>query len=140
MEGITLIEGKVLQSIVQRLENIEQNQLAIMKQLQHLMPSINKSNVPDFISISDACIKYHVSHVTINNKIKLFNELNKREIDRLQSGGYYLINEAELQEALRIKGAYTKVINSNKAIKEVNKEISPHRPPQKTKAPVNTGA
>ena len=59
MEGVTLIEGKVLLSIIQRLENIEQNQLAIMKQLQLLVPSINQGNVPDFISIADACKKYH---------------------------------------------------------------------------------
>jgi len=118
MEGVTLIEGKVLLSIVQRLENIEQNQLAIMKQLQLLVPSTNQSNVPDFISISDACKKYHVSHVTINNKIKLFKEVNKREIDRLQSGGFFLINEAELQKALRIKGSFKKVMNTNEQIKK----------------------
>ena len=107
MKGVTLIEGKVLFGIVQRLENIEQNQLAIMKLLQNLMPAINQSTVPDFISIKDACLKYHVSHVTINNKINLFKTLNHREIDRLQAGGYYLINEAELQDALIIKGDFT---------------------------------
>ncbi len=121
MEGVTLIEGKVLLGIVQRLENIEQNQLAIMKKLQQLMPRVNQGTVPDFISITDACIKYHVSHVTINNKIKLFKTVYKREIDRLQSGGFYLINESELQEALRIKGSYPKVTNSNKAYNEEGK-------------------
>jgi hypothetical protein len=114
MEGVTLIEGKVLFGIVQRLENIEQNQLAIMKLLQNLMPPINQSSVPDFISIKDACEKYHVSHVTTNNKIKLFKTTKKREIDRLQSGGFYLINEAELQEALRIKGDITKLLTGIK--------------------------
>ncbi len=118
MEGVTLIEGKVLFGIVQRLENIEQNQLAIMKLLQNLMPPIHQSNVPDFISIKDACVKYHVSHVTINNKINLFKTLNNREIDRLQSGGFYLINEVELQEALRIKGDYTKLLTGIKRIKK----------------------
>jgi hypothetical protein len=68
MDGIALIEGKSLLSIVQRLENIEQNQLAILKQLQKLMPTINHSNIPDFISIKDACKKYHTSHVNINNR------------------------------------------------------------------------
>jgi len=104
------------------------------------MPTVNQGNVPDFISIADACKKYHVSHVTINNKIKLFKEVNKREIDRLQSGGFFLINEAELQEALRIKGNYRKVMNTNKALKAGDKEISPQAPPRKNKAPVNTGA
>jgi hypothetical protein len=139
MEGVTLIEGKVLLSIVQRLENIEQNQLALMKQLQLLMPTVNQGSVPDFISIADACIKYHVSHVTINNKINLFKTTNKRNIDRLQSGGFFLINEAELQEALRIKGSYAKVTNRNKANKDENQKISPQAPPQKNKTPVNTG-
>jgi hypothetical protein len=119
MEGISLIEGKVLQGIVQRLENIEQNQLAIMKELQQLHPKTSQSNVPEFISIQDACEKYHVSHVTINNKIKLFKEAKNREIDRLQSGGFYLINETELQEALRIKGEYPKGIINNKPFKKV---------------------
>lgn len=128
MEGVTLIEGKVLLGIVQRLENIEQNQLAIMKQLQNIMPPLNQSSVPDFISISDACKKYHVSHVTINNKINLFKEVNKREIDRLQSGGYFLINESELQEALRIKGSYTKVNYSSKEKKSKSKKQSPNAP------------
>ncbi|MCF8451066.1 MAG: hypothetical protein K9G49_14430 [Taibaiella sp.] len=139
MEGVTLMEGKVLLGIVQRLENIEQNQLAIMKQLQHLMPPINQGSVTDFISIADACIKYHVSHVTINNKIKLFKATNKREIDRLQSGGFFLINEAELQEALRIKGSYTKVTNSNKAFKEAKQKISPQAPPPKKKPCIYRG-
>lgn len=112
MEGISLIEGKVLQGIVQRLENIEQSQLAIMKELQQLFPKTSQSSVPEFISIQDACAKYHVSHVTINNKIKLFRETKKREIDRLQSGGFFLINEAELQEALRIKGVYPNIIRN----------------------------
>jgi|GEM_PF-6125293 len=115
MEGVSLIEGKALQGIVQRLENIERNQLAIMKQLQDLMPRTLQSNVPEFISIQDACEKYHISHVTINNKINLYKQVKNREIDRLQAGGYYLINEVELQEAIRIKGTYSKVINSNKA-------------------------
>src|SRR5215208_7137895 len=105
MEGISLIETKALQSIFQRLENIEQSQLALMKALQ-LISNTSQSNVPEFISIQDACVKYHVSHVTINNKIKLFKEVKKRKIDRLQSGGFHLINEIELQEALRIKGLY----------------------------------
>jgi ubiquinone biosynthesis protein Coq4 len=125
---LKLILNKCLSSL---LENIEQNQLAIMNQFQHLMPTINQGNVKDFISISDACKKYHVSHVTINNKIKLFKEVNKRAIDRLQSGGFFLINEAELQEALRIKGSYSKVMNTNKANKEGKKIFHPRLHPKK---------
>ncbi|MGQ0829865.1 MAG: hypothetical protein ACT4ON_15875 [Bacteroidota bacterium] len=133
MEGISLIEGKALQGIVHRLENIERNQLALMKQLQQLMPKTSQSNLPEFISIQDACVKYHTSHVTINNKIKLFKQFKNRAIDRLRSGIFYLINEAELQEALRIKGIYKKVINRNKAFKEEEKEIHPHLHPKKAK-------
>jgi hypothetical protein len=110
MEGFSLIETKALHSIFKRLENIEMNQLALMKEFQQLILKTSKSNIPEFISIRDACVKYHVSHVTINNKIKLFKEVKKRKIDRLQSGGFYLINEIELQEAFRIKGVYKKII------------------------------
>ena len=103
MDGLAIIEGQTLRRWEERLLSIEQNQLAIMKLIQLLMPPLTQSNIPDFISISDASKKYHVSKVTINNKIKLFEKINNREIDRLQSGKYYLINESELQNALRLK-------------------------------------
>jgi hypothetical protein len=50
-----------------------------------------------------------------------------------------LINEAELQEVLRIKGSYNKVTNSNKANFVVSDNISPQYSPLKIKTPVNTG-
>ncbi len=103
MDGLSIIEGQTLRKWEQRLLSIEQNQLAIMKLIQLLMPPTTQSNIPDFISIVDASRKYHVSKVTINNKIKLYEKINERAIDRLQSGKFYLINEAELQNALRIK-------------------------------------
>jgi hypothetical protein len=103
MNGLSIIEGQTLRKWEQRLLSIEQNQLAIMKLIQLLMPPLTQSNIPDFISITDASKKYHISKVTINNKIKMFEKINNREIDRLQSGKYYLINESELQNALRLK-------------------------------------
>lgn len=109
MEGLSIIEGQTLRKWEQRLLSIEQNQLAIMKLIQLLMPPTKQSSIPDFISIFDACKKYHVSKVTINNKIKLFEKMNDREIDRLQSGKFYLINEAELQNALRIKTQFENI-------------------------------
>ena len=103
MDGLSIIEGQTLRKWEQRLLSIEQNQLAIMKLIQLLMPPSTQSNIPDFISITDASKKYHISKVTINNKINFFEKINNREIDRLQSGKYYLINESELQKALRLK-------------------------------------
>ena len=35
---------------------------------------------------------------------------------------------------------YTKVTNRNKRLKDANQQNSPQTPPQKNKAPVNTGA
>lgn len=103
MEGLSIIEGQILRKWEQRLTSIEQNQLAIMKLIEQLLPPLSQSSVPDFISIADASKKYHISKVTINNKIKLF-ELNfNKEIDRLQAGKYYLINEYELQIAIKLK-------------------------------------
>ncbi len=109
MDGLSIIEGQTLRKWEQRLLSIEQNQLAIMKLIQLLMPPTSQSNIPDFISIADASKKYHVSKVTINNKIKLFEKMNAREIDRLQSGKFYLINEAELQNALRLKSQFENI-------------------------------
>ena len=103
MEGLAIIEGKELRHITERITNIEQNQLAIMKKLESLFPSLKPSNVPDYISIQDACAKYKTSHVNLNNKMKLFKKKNGREVDRLMSGKYKLINEVELQKALKLK-------------------------------------
>lgn len=103
MDGVSLIEGQTLKHWEQRLANIEQNQLAIMKLMQTIMPPVGNSKVPDYISISDACKKYHISKVTINKKINLFKKIKNRVIDRLRSGNFSLINEIELQEALRLK-------------------------------------
>ena len=108
MEGIVIMEGQILQNWQERLNSLEQNQLGIMKLIQQLMPKTSQSNVPDYISISDASKKYHLSRVTINNKINAYKKLKNREIDRLQSGNFYLINELELQEAIKIKGQYFK--------------------------------
>jgi hypothetical protein len=104
MEGLSIIEGKELDRIKSRLENIEQTQLAIIKLLQNIIPSQFQNGVPGYISIADAAEKYKVSHVTINAKMKLFNSVTGRNIDRLQSGNYNLINESELQQALRLRG------------------------------------
>ena len=106
MEGIILIEGQIFKSWDSRFTNMEQLILSLAKKLDKINPSVSQSNVPDFISIEDASKKYKISRVTINNKIKLFQKIKKKEIDRLQSGNYYLINEVELQEAIRIKGSY----------------------------------
>jgi len=103
MEGISLIEGKELDQIKKRLEAIEQNQIALIKLIQQLNPLTAHCNTPGYISIQDACEKYKTSHVNINNKTKEFEKSKGREIDRLKSGKYRLINEIELQEALRLK-------------------------------------
>ncbi len=107
MNGVALIEGKELIWLKEQIIALQQQNLAIMKQLQTFLPANTSSSVPDFLSIKEACKKYHLSHVTINNKIKLFETVKGRSIDRLQAGSHKLINEAELQEALRIKSTYT---------------------------------
>ena len=106
MEGVILIEGQIFRSWDSRFTNMEQLILALAKKLDQINPISSQSKIPDFISIKDATKKYKISRVTINNKIKKFKELKKRDIDRLQSGNYFLINEAELREAIRIKGSY----------------------------------
>jgi hypothetical protein len=112
MEGLSIIEGQTLRKWEQRLTNMEQNQLAIMKLIEQLLPPLSHSSVPDFISISDACKKYHITRMTINNKIKLYRLNFNREIDRMQSGKYYLINEHELQTAIKLKSNFNFVLKS----------------------------
>jgi hypothetical protein len=106
MDGVVLIEGKELVWLKQQIVLLQQQNLAILKQLQEIHPQKAHATVPDFISIQEACKKYHVSHVTINNKIKLFKKAVGRSIDRLRSGTYNLINELELQQALRLKSEH----------------------------------
>ncbi len=71
-----------------------------MKLIKQSLPPLSQSSVPDFISISDTSKKYHISKVTINRKIKLFELSFNREMDRLQTGKYYLINDHESQAAM----------------------------------------
>ena len=109
MEGLSIIESRELLNLKQRLENIEQNQLAILKLLQQMNPVNQQSNLPGYISIMDAAKKYKTSRVNINNKIRQFKKEKGREIDRLQSGAFKLINESELQDALRLRTPLTVV-------------------------------
>lgn len=114
MEGLAIIEGKELAALKERLTNIEQNQLAIIKLVQQLVPAPSYNAVPDFISAENAAKKYKVSKTTIYNKINLFNKSKGREIDRLQSGSYNLVNEIELLEALRMKSPAPTFFKKNK--------------------------
>lgn len=103
MDGVSLIEGQTLKHWEERLANIEQNQLALIKLIKEVAQPSQKSAIPDFITIEDAAKKYNTSKTTIYNKIKLFVKKVGREIDRLQMGTHNLVNEVELLQALRIK-------------------------------------
>ena len=105
MEGIALIEGKELAWLKQQVLCLQKQNEVLIQLIKEIIPVKSQSSVPDFISIQDACKKYKVSHTTINNKIKAFSVVKGREIDRLRSGTHFLINEVELQEALRLKGS-----------------------------------
>ena len=103
MEGVILIEGQTLKHWEIRLNNMEQLLLELIKMTRLKMPQLPQSNVTDYISIADACKKYHLSRVAISNKIRQFKKAKNREIDRMQSGRFYLVNEVELQEAISLK-------------------------------------
>lgn len=103
MEGVSIIEGQTLKHWERRLNCIEQNQMALMKLVQQLVPVQSYSSVPDYITVENAAKKYSVSKTTIYNKINLFHGKKGRDIDRLQSGAFNLVNEVELLEALRMK-------------------------------------
>lgn len=103
MEGVSIIETDKIKTWELRLTNMEQMLLMLVKSIQNTQPEL-KSNIPDFISISKAAKKYNLSRTTLYNKIKLFCKLKGRDIDRLQTGNINKVNEAELIEAIRIKG------------------------------------
>lgn len=125
MKGIALIEGKALTGIIQRLANIEQNQLAILKVIQQIIPPIPQNSIPDFISIEDASRKYKISQVTVNKKLKLFESIHKRKVDRIRSGNYKLINENELCQAIRIKTPTPDFYQMRNKKKQLNKVTNP---------------
>lgn len=109
MEGLTIIEGKTLQHWDLRLASLEQAVFSLANLVKQLLPTLPHSSVPGFISLDEAVKKYKISKNTINKKIKLFKKSKKREIDRMRAGNYSLINEAELQEAIRIKGVFVPI-------------------------------
>lgn len=121
MEGIALIEGKELVWLKQQVLCLQKQNEVLIQLIKEIIPVKTQSSVPDFISIREACKKYKVSHTTINNKINAFSRAKGRMIDRIRSGAFYLINEIELQEALRIKGqcpkAFAKSIQTGNQIK-----------------------
>lgn len=106
MEGLSIIEGSTLKEFKELFNTFQQNQLLLIKLVKDLLPPLKHSTVKDFISIEDACKKYHLSRVSINNKTRLFKQVKGRPIDRMRCGNYSLINEFELQEAINIKGSY----------------------------------
>jgi hypothetical protein len=107
-------EGQTLKHWEQRLANIEQNQLAILKVIQQLNPFKMASTVPDFISIGNAAKKYQTTRGTIYTKIKLFESAKGREIDRLRKGAFNLVNEFELLEAMRLKSPIPEIFKKKK--------------------------
>lgn len=111
MENITIIQTKDFQQsqerIQERLNTIEHLLLEMVKQNRLLLnPTESKSDLPDFIACEDAVIKYKVSEQTIYKKLRLYKAVYGRPIDRQKSGEFKLINEAELRQALALKGDY----------------------------------
>lgn len=105
MENITIINTNDFQKLMERFNTVEGLILQLF-QAKKAIETPHHSDVPDFISVKDAILKYHVSEVTIYKKLKLFKAVNGREVDRTPSGQYKLINKAELIQALALKGDY----------------------------------
>ena len=105
MEGLSIIEGKELQQIKDRLTTIELNQLTLIKMLQAIIPTSPNSvnGVQGFISPSAAAERYQCSRTTIYNKIAAFELHFKRPIDRVRIMGENCISEQELTTAMQLK-------------------------------------
>jgi hypothetical protein len=74
MNGLCIIEGKVLVAWEKRLAAIEQNQLALMKLIQSIIPPPgNSSNIPGYIAPMKASKQYGKSLRTITINWRLLN-------------------------------------------------------------------
>lgn len=104
--NFTVIDSKDFKKLTDLIENVQATNLCLLKKMDELAPARHVSSVPDYISLQDARNKYHVSAQTLYNKFKLFKHKYGREIDRIQSGSYKLINELELLETLKLKSEF----------------------------------
>jgi hypothetical protein len=104
MEGLSIIEGRELQHIKDRLNTIEKNQLEVIKLIQSIIPGTNNTAaVPGFISPIRASKYYGKSLRTIYNKLKAFKLEYGIDIDRAWICGEHCINGQELLKAMQLK-------------------------------------
>jgi hypothetical protein len=130
MDGLCIIEGKVLVAWENRLAAIEQNQLALMKLIQSIIPPPgNSSNVPGYIAPIKASKHYGKSLRTIYNKLEAFEREYNKPIDRAWICGEHCINEQELLKAMQLKTPFKapklKVINSFESSKDKKEKLQP---------------
>lgn len=103
MEGVSIIETQTILTWEKRFINMENLLMELLKLNKQIVPGNLQHSIPDFITIENAAKNYHTSKTTIYTKIKLFEKLTGRKIDRMQIGTFNLVNEVELLEAMRIK-------------------------------------
>ncbi len=103
MEVIT-IETKIFKHLIQRIENMEQMMLSVLKVMQQ--DKDLKSNIqPEYITRQQAMNEFQISKTTVDFKVKKYN------VSRLPAGGKLLLNRLEFITALRNKEQFDKVIN-----------------------------
>lgn len=103
MEGVSIIETQTILTWEKRFINMENLLMELLRLNKQAVPNNLQHSVPDFITIENAAKNYNTSKTTIYTKIKLFEKLKGKKIDRIQIGTFNLVNEVELLEAMRIK-------------------------------------
>lgn len=103
MEVIT-IEKHAFKRIMGSISEMKSMLVDLAKQIRTTPEPLAPVSSENWITIKHACIKYHTSKVTINERRKLFEKVEGRPMRRLQGGkGTLLFDESELVLALRLK-------------------------------------
>ena len=83
-----------------QLKDIERNQIQIIKMLYQLIGNRQQNRIVDYLTLEEACEKYEVKARIVHEKISLFQQVKKRNMDAIEIGDLKMYYEEELREAL----------------------------------------
>jgi hypothetical protein len=83
-----------------QLKDLEKNQIQIIKMLYQLIGNRQQNRIVDYLTLEEACEKYEVKARIIREKISLFQQVKKRNMDVIEIGDSKMYYEEDLREAL----------------------------------------
>lgn len=101
---VMVIENNTFKHLMQRIENVEQMTLALIK-IAKQDKEIGVNITPEFISRKQAMREFQISHVTVDYKAKKYG------VTRQKAGRKLLLNRAELIKALNEKEPIPAIFN-----------------------------